>query len=78
MTRKHLYHRIDYRHTGGDSRLLYGMGGPLLVAIALICAVLITGELWLVPILMLAMLVLTGMVLMGLSYMLDEDGDSDD
>jgi hypothetical protein len=67
--------KIEYEHTAGDSRLLYGMGGPLLVALALIAGFLITGEMWLLPIMMVSVLVLTGLVLWGFSHMLEEDDD---
>jgi hypothetical protein len=67
--------KIEYQHTEGDSRLLYGMGGPLLAAVALIVGVFLTGEAWLLPILFVALFVLTGMVLNGLWKMLGESGD---
>ena len=65
---------FDYKHTEGDSRLLYGMGGPLLVALAIICARLVAGAEWLVIPMMLTVVALTGVVLVGFSRMLkDED-----
>jgi hypothetical protein len=67
--------RIHYEHTAGDSRLLYGMGGPLLLAVGLIVGVFLIGEIWLLPFLMLAVFALIGLVLWGFSHMLDEDGD---
>jgi hypothetical protein len=67
--------RIHYEHTAGDSRLLYGMGGPLLLAVGLIVGFFLIGEMWLLPLMMLAVFALTGLVLWGFSHMLDEDGD---
>jgi hypothetical protein len=68
-------YKIEYHHTEGDSRLLYGMGGPLLAAVALIVGVFLIGEAWLLPVLFLALFVLTGMVLNGLWRMLGETGE---
>lgn len=65
--------KITYEHTAGDSRLLYGMGGPLLLAVLLIVGLFLVGEMWLVPLMMLAVFGLTGLVLWGFSRMLDED-----
>ena len=67
--------KIEYQHTAGDSRMLYGMGGPLLAAVALIVGFFLIGEMWLMPFMMLAVFALTGLVLWGFSRMLDEDGD---
>jgi archaellum biogenesis protein FlaJ (TadC family) len=67
--------KIEYQHTAGDSRMLYGMGGPLLAAVALIVGCFLIGEVWLIPLMMIAVFALTGLVLWGFSHMLDEDGD---
>ena len=69
--------KIEYRHSAGDSRMLYGMGGPLLAAVVLIVGFFLIGEMWLMPLMMLAVFVLTGLVLWGFTNMLDEDGDED-
>jgi archaellum biogenesis protein FlaJ (TadC family) len=65
--------KIQYEHTAGDSRLLYGMGGPLLLAVLLIVGFFLIGEMWLLPLMLLAVLALTGLILWGFSHMLDED-----
>lgn len=65
--------KIEYQHTAGDSRMLYGMGGPLLAAVALIVGAFVIGEVWLVPVMMLSVFALTALVLWGFSHMLDED-----
>ncbi len=67
--------KIEYQHTSGDSRMLYGMGGPLLAAVLLIVGFFLIGEMWLMPVMMLTVFALTGLVLWGFSHMLDEDGD---
>ena len=67
--------KIEYNHTEGDSRLLYGMGGPLLVAVAFIVAFMLSPS-WLFLVgIMACVFVLTAVVLTGFSHMLDEDGD---
>ncbi len=66
--------KFEYQHTAGDSRMLYGMGGPLLAAVALIVAFFAIGEMWLLPVMMLVVFALTGLVLWGFSHMLDEEG----
>ena len=68
----------QYQHTAGDSRMLYGMGGPFLLATGLIIAVLLIGEMWLIPFMMLAVFALTALVVWGFSHMLDETGDEED
>jgi hypothetical protein len=67
--------KLQYQHTEGDSRLLYGMGGPLLVAVALIIALIISPSWVLLAGLMACVFVLTAVVLTGFSRMLDEEGD---
>lgn len=46
--------KISYEHTAGDSRLLYGIGGPLLLAVLLIVGFFLIGEMWLLPLMMVA------------------------
>ena len=67
--------KLQYRHTAGDSRLLYGMGGPLLVAVALIVAFMLSPSWILLAGIMGCVFVLTAVVLTGFSHMLDEEGD---
>lgn len=67
--------RIQYQHTEGDSRLLYGMGGPLLFAVALIVGFMLTPSWWLLAGMMLTVFALTALVLTGFRHMIDEDGD---
>ena len=67
--------KLHYQHTEGDSRLLYGMGGPLLVAVALIAAFMVSPSWILLAGIMVCVFVLTAVVLTGFSRMLDEDGD---
>ena len=67
--------KIQYQHTEGDSRLLYGMGGPLLVAVALIVGFMLTPSWWLLAGMMLAVFALTAVVLTGFNRMIAEDGD---
>jgi hypothetical protein len=70
--------KLEYHHTAGDSRMLYGMGGPLLVAVALIIGLLLIGDMWVIPLLMLSVFALTGLVLWGIGHMLDEqEGEHD-
>ena len=70
--------KIEYQHTAGDSRMLYGMGGPLLAAVALIIGFFLIGEMWLLPLMMLAVFALTGLILWGLGNMLDEEETQDE
>ena len=67
--------KLQYQHTEGDSRLLYGMGGPLLVAVALIVAFMLSPSWILLAGIMACVFVLTAVVLTGFSHMLEEDGD---
>ena len=69
--------KIHYQHTEGDSRLLYGMGGPLLLAVALIVGFMLTPSWWLLAGLMATVFALTALVLTGFNHMLAEDGDDD-
>ena len=70
--------KIEYQHTAGDSRMLYGMGGPLLAAVALIIGFFLIGEMWLLPLMMLAVFALTGLILWGLGKMLEEEETQDE
>ena len=67
--------RIDYQHSEGDSRLLYGMGGPLLLAVALIVGFMLSPSWWLLAGIMLSVFALTALVLTGFGRMLDEDDE---
>ena len=69
--------KIQYRHTEGDSRLLYGMGAPLLLAVVLIVGFMLSPSWWLLAGIMLSVFALTALVLTGFSHMIDEDGDED-
>ena len=70
--------KIEYQHTAGDSRMLYGMGGPLLAAVALIIGFFLIGEMWLLPFMMLAVFALTALILWGFGNMLDEEETQDE
>lgn len=67
--------KIQYNHTEGDSRLLYGMGGPLLFAVALIVAFMLSPSWIFLAGIMSTVIVLAAVVLTGLNHMLDEEGD---
>ena len=67
--------KIDYQHSEGDSRLLYGMGGPLLLAVALIVGFMLSPSWWLLAGIMLSVFALTALVLTGFGRMLDEDDE---
>lgn len=67
--------KIEYHHTEGDSRLLYGMGGPLLLALALIIAFMLSPSWIFLAGIMGSVIVLAAVVLTGLNHMLDEDGE---
>ena len=67
--------KISYQHTEGDSRLLYGMVGPLLLAVALIVGFMLSPSWVFLAGIMGCVFVLTGVVLTGFNHMLDEDGD---
>lgn len=67
--------KIQYNHTEGDSRLLYGMGGPLLFAVALIVAFMLSPSWIFLAGIMGTVIVLAAVVLTGLNHMLDEEGD---
>ena len=67
--------KIQYQHTEGDSRLLYGMGGPLLAAVALIIAFMLSPSWVFLAGIMACVFVLTAVVLTGFHHMLDEEGD---
>jgi hypothetical protein len=67
--------KLQYSHTEGDSRLLYGMGGPLLLAVALIVAFMLSPSWVFLAGIMGCVFVLTAVVLTGFSRMIDEDGD---
>jgi hypothetical protein len=67
--------KIEYQHTGGDSRMLYGMGVPFGVAMLLIVGFMLAAETWMLAALMAVVVALALLVLWGVSHMLDETGD---
>jgi Flp pilus assembly protein TadB len=70
--------KTTYHHTEGDSRLLYGVGVPFLLATALIIAVLLTGSEILVIPMMLVVVALTAVVVWGFGRMIAEDENQQD
>ena len=68
-----------YLMEGNSLRLLYGVGGPLIAALALICGALVLGAEWLVIPMMVAVFALTAVVTIGFTHMLgDDDGHTDE
>jgi hypothetical protein len=70
-------HKIHYKHSEGDSRLLYGMGVPFGVAMLLIIGFMVAPATWMLPALMAVVIAFALVVLWGLSHMLDESGDDE-
>ena len=61
------------RHLGADVRFLYGLAVPFLLATALIVVGVLAGGTWVVPVLVVILIALTGLVLREISRVLDED-----
>ena len=77
MTNFSLHHKVEDAFGSGDLRLLYGMGVPFLLVIAVTIVMWATGASWVIFPLFATIFAFTGVVLLGLSRMLgDEDGES--
>jgi hypothetical protein len=75
MTNFSLHHKVEDLTGSGDLRLLYGMGVPFLLTIAVECVMIATSSAFLVIALFPMIFALTAIVLIGLMKMLaDEDG----
>jgi archaellum biogenesis protein FlaJ (TadC family) len=68
-----LHRRVERMLESGDLRLIYGIAVPLAIVIGLIVALAFSGQTWLVAPLVLVLLILTGVVIVGFTQMLDED-----
>jgi hypothetical protein len=73
-THERLHARVE-RTTGADLRLIYGLGVPAAIATALIIATIVTEQAWLLPLVMLVVIVMVGVICVGMSQMLGEDGE---
>ena len=73
-----LHERVERVLETGDLRLIYGLGVPLLVVVAGVCAVAVAHSTWLVIPLITMVVALTGIVLVGVAQMLDDSGDRDE
>ena len=60
----------------GDMRLLYGMGVPLLLMVALIIGAFLLEAVWLTAVLMFLIAAFTVVILIGLNHMLDDEDDT--
>ena len=60
----------------GDMRLLYGMGVPLLLMVALIIGAFLLEAVWLTAVLMAFVVAFAVVVLIGLNHMLDDEDDT--
>jgi hypothetical protein len=69
-----LNERVERVLETGDLRLVYGLGVPLLVIVAGVSALAVAHATWLVIPLMTMVVALTGIVLVGVARMLDDDG----
>ena len=74
MRNKTLHEKVEWLYGSGDVRLLYGMAVPVLAICGLVALLALAPEWWLLPAMMLVVLVLAGVVLIGVSQMLDEGG----
>jgi hypothetical protein len=72
---KPLHEKVEWLYGSGDVRLLYGMAVPVLAVCALIALLALAPEWWLLPAMLLVVLVLAGIVLIGVTQMLDEGSD---
>jgi hypothetical protein len=72
-----LHQRVERMLETGDLRLVYGLGGPLLVVVAGVSAVAAAQATWLVIPLMAIVVALTGIVLAGVARMLADGAEED-
>jgi hypothetical protein len=77
MTNRTLHEKVEWLYGSGDVRLLYGMAVPVLAVCGLVALLALAPEWWLLPALMLVVLVLTVVVLVGFTQMLNEGNDGD-
>lgn len=74
-----LHRRVERLLQSGDMRLIYGMAVPLLIVVGLVIALAISGQTWLVIPLILVVIILTAVVMIGISQMLgDDENDEED
>jgi hypothetical protein len=70
-----LHEMIDQHYDVGDTRLMYGLTVPLLLAVASIAVFLGIGEWWALAPALVATIVLTVTVAIGIGRMLLEEDD---
>ena len=74
----HTLQSRESEEVSGDLRLMWGFALPLVFALIIICAFLFTGEMWLLPVMMLVVFALTALVTVGFNQLLADSAEEQD